>query len=171
MMRWLIPWVMIGALSGCAASTDGGDQTDASVQVVFSSAMCGTQIQAPQVTWIDTPVGLRRAFDRFHTQQMPPSSIEPPPLDFTRYAAVLLEMGVQPSAGYGLTLQARRWSVAGDTLILRVNWLAPPPGRVFAQVITHPCLLVSVPRGGYRHIEILDQHGTVRMRADTRVNQ
>lgn len=86
--------------------------------------------------------------------------------DFNRRAAVLLEMGKQPSPGYGLTLQPGAWRIADDTLILGVNWLTPLPGRVYPQVIAHPCLLVDVPRGGYRHIQVHDQHGAVRMRGD-----
>ncbi len=170
-MRLLLPWVLIGALSACAPSAVTGDQGETSLDVIFSSAMCGTQTQAPRVTWIGTPTDLRRALEPFQTQQLPRVTLEPPSLDFTRRAAVLLEMGMQPSPGYGLTLLPGQWTVDDGTLVLHVNWLTPPPGRVFAQVITHPCLVVSVPRGGYRHIEVRDQHGIVRMRAGTRADR
>lgn len=162
-MRWLAPWVVIGVLSGCVSVNAG--QGGASPRVLFTSAMCGSRTHAPQVTWIDTPADLQRVLERFRQRQ--PSVTEPPPPDFTRRAAVLLEMGVQPSPGYGLTLQAGRWNISDDTLVLHVNWLTPSPGRVYPQVIVHPCLLIGVPRGGYRHIEVRDQHGALRMRGDT----
>ncbi len=152
-------------LSSCVAATASGGQGRLGVETMYSSAMCDAQIQVPQVTWIDTHAGLRQVFDRVQGGRLHQGAAPaPPPLDFGLRAVVLLAMGMQPSAGYGLTLRPRQWSVTGDTLILRVDWLTPPPGRVFTQVVTHPCLLVNVPRDGYHRIEVLDQHGMVRMR-------
>lgn len=155
-MRRLAPWLVIGVLSGCASMTAA--QGDGPPQVLFTSAMCDDRAQAPRLTWVGNAAGLRHLMGRLDAQ--------PPMTDFSRRAALLLEMGMQSSPGYGLTLQPGRWRISGDTLLLHVNWLTPLPGRVYPQVIAHPCLLISVPRGGYSHIEVRDQQGTLRMQGN-----
>ena len=48
-------------------------------------------------------------------------------------------------------------------LTVRVNWREPAPGRRLAQVITHPCLLATLPNAGFTRIQIVDQQGRLRL--------
>lgn len=155
------------ALAGVACAALGAGRPSAEpAKVIFSAAMCGDTSRDPAVTWIGSASDLRAVYDRIQRHQVGGDSHEPPPVDFSRRAVLWVQMGMQPSAGYGLSLQAPGARISAATLILHVKWLEPVPGRLYAQVITHPCLLVTVPRGSYHQVEVRDQHGTRRMRAE-----
>lgn len=62
----------------------------------------------------------------------------------TRLFAV--SRGEMPTAGYRMALQ--QVSLDAQTLIIDLDWQAPDPERVQAQMLTHPCLVVAVPVEG-----------------------
>ena len=58
-----------------------------------------------------------------------------------------LSMGRQPTPGYRLTLAGDEIGFpSDDSAVIRVHWTEPDPGKVQAQVVTRPCLLVALPR-------------------------
>lgn len=159
--RRLLRGSLIALLSGCAAmATGAAHHREGGPRLLYASSTCGVD---SRVTWIDSAAGLRAVYDRIHAQDAPRADRLPPPVAFPRRAVLWLEMGRQPSAGYGLTVRPHGMEIAGATLTLHVNWLEPLPGRVYAQVITRPCLLLSVPGGDYQRVRVRDQHGALRM--------
>jgi len=71
---------------------------------------------------------------------------------------VAISRGQQPTPGYGFALEgAQRQDGAA---VLSVRWESPEAGATLAQVTTHPCLVVGVPREGLDRIEAVDQDGT-----------
>jgi hypothetical protein len=62
----------------------------------------------------------------------------------TRLFAV--SRGQMPTAGYRIELQ--QVSLDAQTLIIDLDWRAPDPATVQAQMLTHPCLVVAVPIAG-----------------------
>jgi hypothetical protein len=88
---------------------------------------------------------------------------KPPLVDFTRQRVIAVYMGKRPTAGYGLGLASRNAEVGErGVLTLVVSWIEPLADAVLAQVITSPCLLVSVPKGDHVTIQVVDGGGTVR---------
>ena len=75
---------------------------------------------------------------------------------------VLINMGQQRTAGYGIRLAEDGAQLQGDTLRLSVVWEIPQPGMMQAQVITHPCLAVSV-KGEFHNVQVVDQDDRVRL--------
>ncbi len=72
---------------------------------------------------------------------------------------IAVSRGRQPTSGYRLSLEdAVR---QGNTGLLRLNWEVPPSGSVLPQVMTHPCLVVSVDPQGLARVEARDQTGAV----------
>lgn len=70
---------------------------------------------------------------------------------------VAISRGEQPTAGYGMSLdEVRR---RDGTAVIHVQWQTPEPGAALAQMITHPCLVVGLPRDGIQRIEAVDQTG------------
>ena len=67
-----------------------------------------------------------------------------PAVDFSRSIVVGVFLGTRPTAGYGVTIT----SVAAKSGVATVEYLErrPTPGRMTAQVITSPFILVTVPR-------------------------
>jgi hypothetical protein len=49
----------------------------------------------------------------------------------------------------------------GEALI-RLRWIEPAPGAIITQILTSPCLIVSLPKGDYGRIVITDETGKVR---------
>ncbi|WP_435104042.1 protease complex subunit PrcB family protein [Arhodomonas sp. AD133] len=78
-------------------------------------------------------------------------------LDWRSQAAVGVWLGERPTAGYGLSLADSRQQ--GDRLELVVRRQTPPADAMVAQVITYPCLIVTVPRTGYSTLQVVDDDG------------
>jgi|GEM_PF-6212436 len=77
---------------------------------------------------------------------------------------VALSRGIQPTRGFELHLADQALIVEGPEgegtgLEIPVHWTAPDPQKSHPLVNTHPCLVVSVPNAGWRHIEAVDQEG------------
>lgn len=70
---------------------------------------------------------------------------------------VAVSRGAQPTPGYGFALTAA--TRTGTTAELRLHWSEPPDDAVLAQVITHPCLVVALPRAGLARVVAIDQAG------------
>lgn len=161
-IRCLSCLLLAALVSGCQSlAVNPGQQT---VQRLFSSNMCDVQTRSARVTWIDSNDQLQGVIERIRKKHLIGAGDEVPHVDFTRRTALLVEMGRQPSAGYGLALQDPALSVDAGEVTLHVQWTTPRPDRMYAQVITSPCLLVTLPRGEYESVEVRDQDGRVRVK-------
>ncbi|MET0071519.1 MAG: protease complex subunit PrcB family protein [Candidatus Thiodiazotropha sp.] len=79
---------------------------------------------------------------------------------------VRVNMGQQPSGGYGLRLLSDNLEVSSDRARVALEWLRPKPGSVQMQALTYPCLYLRVAKGDYTRLDIVDQHGEVRHSLD-----
>jgi hypothetical protein len=84
-------------------------------------------------------------------------------VNFAREGVLWIGMGQKPTGGYRLDPAESGLEIRADTATLRVAWSTPPPDAVLAQVITHPCLLLALPKGGYSRIRIVDLSGRERL--------
>lgn len=78
----------------------------------------------------------------------------------------LVEMGSRPTGGYGLAV-ARAAVLRGDLVILQATFVSPAAGSLRTQALSSPCVLVQLPRGRYRSVEVQDPSGGVRARSGT----
>lgn len=86
-----------------------------------------------------------------------PAASPSPAADF-RYRQVLyLADAERPTAGYGLRLASPNLNVNLGVASLQLE--TTTPGGMTAQVVTRPCLLLSLPGGDYQRIEAYDQTG------------
>jgi hypothetical protein len=155
--RTLIAIATMLALSGCTA-----DPPQASgplpVRLLHQGLHC--RIDEAGVRWLATAdevsaipgFGARVALD----------------VDFDREGVALIAMGKRPTAGYMVVPAADRAAVEAGTVRIPVAWQEPPEGAVVAQVLTTPCLLVALPKGGYDAVAAVDQDGAVRGRVVVR---
>jgi len=71
---------------------------------------------------------------------------------------IAISRGRQPTPGYGFTLEdAQR---RNGTAVVSLGWRTPESGAVLPQVLTHPCLVVGLPRSGIERVEAVDSSGT-----------
>lgn len=70
---------------------------------------------------------------------------------------IAISRGRQPTPGYSFTLEdARR---RNGTAVVSLGWRTPESGAVLPQVLTHPCLVVGLPRSGIERVEAVDSSG------------
>ena len=152
---------LLSSIQSCAqpANSTAGQDRPLTAKVLYSTNQCGLAASQPTAVWIDNPQSLARIYQGFPV--LP--SIQPPPVDFTRSGVLLIGMGQRPTAGYGLSLAEGSPQLKGDTLKVRVNWQEPAPGRLLAQVLTAPCLLVKLPAVPFQQVTVIDQTGQVRV--------
>ncbi|MFO1431135.1 MAG: protease complex subunit PrcB family protein [Candidatus Competibacteraceae bacterium] len=154
---------LLCSLPSCAQPANStAEQTGPlTAEVLYSTNQCGLEAAQPTAVWIDNPQSLARIYRGFPV--LP--SIQPPPVDFTRSGVLMIGMGQQPTAGYGLSLAEDSPLLKGETLEIRVNWQEPAPGRLLAQVLTAPCLLLKLPAVPFQQVMVIDQNGQVRISA------
>jgi len=148
---WLIP--------GCAAEVPSTDQVQTiPVKVLYYDSECGGPGAAASAVWIARPEALPK---------MPRHTIGGPGSGTIRWdpavdGAVWLQMGRQPTGGYGLTLPVPTARVVDGVAHVGIQWREPSPELIVPQVLTSPCMVFSLPRAGLRAVHIEDQNGTVR---------
>jgi hypothetical protein len=84
------------------------------------------------------------------------------PLPDGPYAIV--ELGKRNTGGYAVAV-SRQAKLTGKTLRLSTTFIAPGQGRLVSQMITSPCVLVSLPAATYKTLEVVDETGAVRATA------
>lgn len=84
-------------------------------------------------------------------------------IDFEQQLLLLVEMGMKPTTGYRLSLSDNEVEVDQHKAVLILNWQQPPADAFLAQVLTSPCLLVSIPFADYASVELVDNDGKPRL--------
>jgi hypothetical protein len=157
---WVIPLVPL--LLSCVnpkAATGGG--RDLPIRVIRSSLVCEGSAKGARVTWITDGATFRRVLNADRPLGMPGGPTAAPTVNFRTEGVLRIEMGMRPTTGYGFEPRAVRAVVAAGTVTVHVTTVAPRPGGIVSQMITSPCILLQMPRGGYKRIRVQDQHGQV----------
>ena len=102
------------------------------------------------------------AVRQFPAQELPRSLGA---IDFERSAVFIVFMGRQPTAGFDIELFDERATVQGATLTIPANWQKPPPDMPVAQVMTSPCVAMTVPAARYDSVVVRDRPGNVLLEA------
>jgi hypothetical protein len=138
-----------------ACASGGGATASVDVSELYTSRLCRGVARAPSVEFLSP--GQWRGF--LQAQQ----DRRDLPLEAGGDARIILvNMGEQSTAGYGLRLASRVAQTEAGVLQLSVEWVTPKPGMMLAQMITHPCLVVSVT-GTPQRVQVLDLHGVLRI--------
>ena len=163
-MKFWALTLLVGLLLGlqsCAQPSGSGKKNGLplSAEVLRNTAHCGDYVSAPAVIWIQQPEELKRLYAGFPGMQ--PHT--PPSVDFANEGVLLIAMGQRPTAGYGLGFEPGSVQLVDSTLRITVAWQEPAPGYLQAQVVTHPCVLLKLPIVPFRHIQVLDSDGRMRL--------
>ncbi len=87
-------------------------------------------------------------------------------IDFDTSTVFVLFMGPLPTAGYDIDLYADRASVQGTSLTIPASWRNPAPDALLAQVVTNPCMVITVPAARYESVTIRDRRGNTLVEAN-----
>jgi hypothetical protein len=80
-------------------------------------------------------------------------------VDFNESSVFVVLMGQQPTAGYDIELYDDRAPVQRASLTIPANWKKPSPDMMVAQVMTSPCIVITVPADRYDIVTVQDQRG------------
>ncbi len=145
-------------LGGCSAAGNWlGGATPLRVEEVGNSSSCGISGAETTLQWL----GKREAVQAWQTQ----SGIELLPEGAVAGSYVLISMGQRSSGGYGVTV-SRDAQVRDGRVQLQGTFFAPKAGQMNIQMITSPCVLVRLPEGAWRAVEVSDQTGRLRASAE-----
>lgn len=145
-------------LGACQAQVPQAPPREArlDLQTLHAGNLCGTE-QASLRPVADA-AALARIVTPAHILGATPKIIA---VDFSRRSVFHLSMGQQPNTGSGLGVNAA--SVDAQRLTVNAVWQLPEPGRMYAMMVTQPCVVFSLPRGDYRSARVLDQNGQQRL--------
>lgn len=156
-------------LVGCIYSTNSvADNLSLPVRLLYEGAHGGGHISNPNAYRITTQDQLQKIYNQFGKLTFGAVKRQVPRVDFSREEVLLVAMGQKPTTGYQLQLHRSKINISGDTAVLSLAWIEPPPGAILPQVITSPCILIALPIGNYSRIYILDQKEQKRLEVSIR---
>ena len=132
-----------------------------SAEVIYQSQQCN--MQEPHASWISSQSQLQSLFVNLQKSFINNQTAKPPAIDFLQFGGLLVAMGQKNTGGYGLKMMADSVELNDKVLSVSLQWQEPKPGMIVIQALTSPCLLMKIPKGEYRRIEIKDQVGTIRL--------
>lgn len=157
-------WLVAACQSGTGAS-DAGGRSPLSAERIWQSGQCGQRTAGSR--WIEDRAALERVVRAADPQSPDTDAARAPAVDLDRRRVVLIALGARPTAGYGMALPRDTLDVQGDRAVLHIAVTRPAVDSMQAQVMTAPCMLVAVERGGYAALDILDsegrRHGSLRL--------
>lgn len=134
----------------------------APVQVLYRGSRCpatqpGIRVIHDAASWAK--------WQRQRQQTFFPASNEPEDtaadLDFGNVSVIVISMGQKPTPGYAVDVSKGSVTLQGSSLIIRTVWQQPPEGAILAQVITSPCIAISVPSAQYSTVKVENQNGDI----------
>ena len=142
-------------------AVDGVEGKRIPVRILYRDDLCGGNRSTPSVTLVTGSDQLKRIFIESKGRmlgQSPPT----PAVDFDTEHVISIQMGQKPTGGYGIELADPYARVGAGEALIRLRWIEPAPGTIVIQILTSPCLIVSLPKGAYEKIAITDENGSVR---------
>ena len=157
---------LIFVMSACMAPGGPSPKTALSVEVLISGRQCLPAPKSWAATWMASPNQLRGMLSRCHANRFGFFSKAVPSVDFERFGVLVVEMGQQPSAGYGFNTKDVSAYVEGQTANVRLACRRPPPGAITAQMVTSPWIMIRLPAGSFRNIRVVDQNSRILARIE-----
>lgn len=152
MKKLSITALAVVAVSACS----GTPEKPVSANIVFESSQCASKTSA--ATMLQDQDELDALVKR-SSQQISlangagkASTLK---LDFGERRYILVSAGMQFSAGFHYALASEPTWIEDEILNIHIELQGPPKGSMQAQVITYPCALIEVDKGGYEAVELL----------------
>ena len=104
-------------------------------------------------------------WQRQRQQMFFPASNEPDEeaaaLDFGQVTVIVISMGQKPTPGYAVDVPEGSVTLQGASLTISAVWQQPPEGASLPQVITSPCVAITVPTAQYSTVTVENQNGAI----------
>ena len=137
------------------------------VEVVHQGSTCGALSQSQWLTEQQKYEVLQKSL---MSNVIAGNASNFPAIDFSRRSLLVISMGQQRTGGYSVRLASSQLDVVNDRASVHVNWISPKPGMITIQMLSNPCLLLSLPKGNYKFVDIVDQTGKIKQSLTTSDN-
>jgi len=150
-------------LTGCFHSGHStGSKAIPNVEVIYRGVDCQRHERKAAAVWINDREQLLQVYEQINTPVVESGKAVPPHVDFSRFGVLVILMGQKPTGGFHLHLGEKQVFIQNDIARLYIHWVEPPPDAVVPQMVTSPCLMLKLSKGGYSQLYILDQNGHLR---------
>ena len=164
MLRRTSSVVLILVLGACGTGLNPIPDTSEPVQaqVIYRGIQCpaiqpGIQVIRDAISWTD--------WQRQRQQMFFLASNEPedaaPDLDFGQASVIVISMGQKPTPGYTVDVPEGSVALQGTLLTINTIWQQPPEGAILPQVITSPCIAITVPTVPFSTVTVENQNGDI----------
>ena len=151
-------------LGACGSGLNPHPATEAiaPVQVLYRGSRCpatqpGIRVIRDAASWAN--------WQRQQQQMSFSASNEPEDtavgLDFDQVTAIVISMGRKPTPGYSVDVPVGSVTLQGTSLTISTVWQQPPEGAILPQVITSPCVAITVPTTQYSTVKVENQNGDI----------
>jgi hypothetical protein len=156
-------------LAGCNSATKGEVLPKVlTAQTLYRSMLCGGQQPAPVLRWITAEDAYQEMYPVIVPGHSDGRLASPPGVDFSGGAVLLISMGERRTAGYKLELSHDLPRLINGELTVPVVWTEPAAGLYVAQVITHPCMIITLPKHDIRFVTVVGQDGKELLRGEVK---
>ena len=165
-LRFTLVVMMLIIAGACRSGIkEFGPSNEIQIQAVYQDQQCPDYL--PGIKPIRDTEALADWWQPIASRQYPAKTLPQllGAIDFEQSAVFSISMGQQPSSGYGIELNKNLTTVQEGSLSIPVNWQKPSPNIMVAQIITNPCIIITVPAGDYRTVTVRDQHGYIVLEA------
>ena len=155
--------LILGACSPGFNQAPAVDATEpVSVQVVYRGSRCpaaqpGIQVIRDADSWTE--------WQRQREQMFFSASNEPEDaaadLDFGQISVIVISMGQKPTPSYAVDVPEGSVTLKGTSLTISAVWQQPREGAILPQVITSPCIAITVPNVPYSTVKVENQSGDI----------
>lgn len=173
-MRKSVILILLAAacLTACSPADRPADRPEKQplpAETVYKGVQCAPAgggakaAETPQALWIPDAAALKALENRTAKRRI--NSGLPEPLadfDFSAHGLLFVYMGRKPTSGYSLALVPEKTFIRGQAALVTLKWQSPAPDAITAQVITHPCLFIRLPKENFTKIRVLDRQGRVK---------
>jgi hypothetical protein len=142
-------------------AVDSADGKRIPLRILYQDVLCGGNRPTPSVNLVADSDQLKQIFIESKGRILG-QSLPTPAVDFDAEHVVTIQMGQKPTGGYGIELAEPHATLNDGEARIRLRWIEPAPGSIVTQILTSPCLIVSLPKGAYEKITITDENGSVR---------
>lgn len=127
----------LGVVTGC--ETNGADEPATQSDARRVEILEQHRGQAPELRTMST----RLITDKRELDALGSAALSQIPVDFESQSLVVVALGAQPTAGYGVRID--RITRYPDRLTIQSTANRPGPDQILAQVITHPFAAAVIP--------------------------
>ena len=166
MVRLTSSLSFILVLGACGSGLNQAPATDATepmpVQVVYRGSHCpavqpGIQLIRDAASWAEWQ---RQRQQMFFSASNEPED-EAADLDFGQVSVIVISMGQKPTPGYSVEVPESSGMLQGASLTISTVWQQPPAGAILPQVLTSPCVAITVRAAQYSTVKVENQNGDI----------